>query len=214
MRLPVTIREPGRVDYAATYADMRRFTDTRDAATPDEIWLLEHNPVYTLGTNADPAHVLAPGTTPVVQTDRGGQVTWHGPGQLVVYVMLDLQRTNLGVRELVCRLEGAIIGTLDGYGIAAAGREGAPGVYCGEQKIASVGLRIRKHCSYHGISVNVCNDLEPFTRINPCGYAGLTVTRACDHGGPADPAMFAATLVPQLLAHLQLRTTIANPSPG
>lgn len=213
MRLPVTIREPGRVDYAATYADMRRFTDTRDAATPDEIWLLEHNPVYTLGTNADPAHVLATGTTPVVQTDRGGQVTWHGPGQLVVYVMLDLRRTKLGIRELVCRLERAIIGTLDHYGIAAAGRAGAPGVYCGEQKIASVGLRIRKHCSYHGISLNVCNDLEPFTRINPCGYAGLTVTRACDHGGPADPGKFAATLVPQLLTHLQLKATVASPSP-
>ncbi len=214
MRLPVIIREPGRVDYASTYADMRRFTDTRDAATRDEIWLLEHHPVYTLGTNADPAHLLAPGNTPVVKTDRGGQVTWHGPGQLVAYVMLDLRRTQLGIRELVCRLERAIIGTLDGYGIAATGREGAPGVYCGDQKIASVGLRIRNHCSYHGISLNVCNDLEPFTRINPCGYAGLTVTRACDHGGPADVSKFAATLAPQLLAHLKLKPLIVKKSGG
>jgi lipoyl(octanoyl) transferase len=214
MRLPVIIREPGRVDYASTYADMRRFTDTRDAATRDEIWLLEHNPVYTLGTNADPAHVLAAGNTPVLKTDRGGQVTWHGPGQLVAYVMLDLRRTPLGIRELVCRLERAIIGTLDGYGIAAAGREGAPGVYCGDQKIASLGLRIRNHCSYHGISLNVCNDLEPFTRINPCGYAGLTVTRACDHGGPADVSTVAATLAPQLLAHLKLKPLVVKKSAG
>jgi lipoyl(octanoyl) transferase len=208
-RLPVIIHEPGRVDYASTYADMRHFTDTRIATTNDEIWLLEHNPVYTLGTNANPAHLLAPGDTPVVQTDRGGQVTWHGPGQLVAYVLVDLRRTKLGIRELVCRLQRAIIGTLDGYGIAAAGREGAPGVYCGDQKIASVGLRIRNHCSYHGIALNVCNDLEPFTRINPCGYAGQAVTRACDQGGPADISLYLTTLAPQLLAHLKLKTIIS-----
>jgi lipoyl(octanoyl) transferase len=204
MPLPVIIRELGRVDYSPTCAAMRRFTDTRDAATRDEIWLLEHNPVYTLGTNADRSHVLAPGNTPIVQTDRGGQVTWHGPGQLVAYVMLDLRRMKLGIRDLVCRLERAIIGTLDGYGIAAAGREGAPGVYCGDRKIASVGLRIRKHCSYHGISINICNDLQPFAGINPCGYAGMAVTRACDLGGPADISNYVATLVPHLAAQLQL----------
>jgi len=204
MPLPVLIRELGRVDYSPICADMRHFTATRDAATRDEIWLLEHNPVYTLGTNGDRAHVLAPGNTPIVQTDRGGQVTWHGPGQLVAYVMLDLRRMKLGIRELVCRLERAIIGTLDGYGIAATGREGAPGVYCGDRKIASVGLRIRNHCSYHGIAINVCNDLQPFAGINPCGYAGMAVTRACDLGGPADIRLYAATLSAQLVAQLQL----------
>ena len=204
MRRAVIIREPGRVDYAATCDEMRRFTDRRTVSTQDEIWLLEHDPVYTLGINADKSHLLNPGDTPVIQTDRGGQVTWHGPGQLVAYVMLDLRRAKLGIRELVCRLERAIIGTLDGYGIAAAGRKGAPGVYCGDHKIASVGLRIRNHCSYHGISINVCNDLRPFAGINPCGYAGLAVTRACDLGGPDNVDTFAATLAPQLLAHLQL----------
>ena len=209
MAFPVIIRELGRVEYSPTCADMRRFTDSRDVTTSDEIWLLEHNPVYTLGTNSDRAHVLAPGNTPIVQTDRGGQVTWHGPGQLVAYVMLDLRRMQLGTRELVCRLERAIIGTLDGYGIAASGRAGAPGVYCGERKIASVGLRIRKHCSYHGIAINVCNDLLPFAGINPCGYAGMAVTRACDLGGPADIRQYAAKLVPQLAAHLQLKVAAA-----
>jgi len=208
MPLPVIIRELGRVDYSPTCADMRRFTDNRDATTGDEIWLLEHNPVYTLGINGDRSHVLAPDTTPIVQTDRGGQVTWHGPGQLVAYVMLDLRRLKLGIRELVCRLERAIIGTLDGYGIAATGRAGAPGVYCGDSKIASVGLRIRNHCSYHGIAINVCNDLQPFAGINPCGYPGMAVTRACDLGGPADIRQYTALLASQLATHLQL-TAIA-----
>lgn len=210
MSVQVIIRELGRVDYSPTCVAMRRFTDTRDAATRDEIWLLEHNPVYTLGTNGNRSHILAPGNTPIVQTDRGGQVTWHGPGQLVAYVMVDLHRLKLGVREFVCRLEHAIIGTLDEYGIAAAGREGAPGVYCGDRKIASVGLRIRKHCSYHGISINICNDLQPFGGINPCGYAGMAVTRACDLGGPTDISKYAATLAPQLAAHLQL--TVVAPA--
>ncbi len=199
----ILIRELGRVDYQETYQAMRDLTAARVASSPDEIWLLEHHPVYTLGTHADASHVLAPGDTPVVSTDRGGQVTWHGPGQLVVYVMLDLARARLGVRELVCRLERAVIDTLADYGIRATGRPGAPGVYCGTAKIASVGLRIRKHSSYHGIAVNVCNDLTPFSGINPCGYEGLAVTRICDEGGPASVAAVAADLLPRLLGSLE-----------
>jgi lipoyl(octanoyl) transferase len=212
MPAPVIIRQQGRMPYAAAFEAMQRFTAARDSATRDELWLVEHDPVYTLGTHADPAHLLAPGDTPVVQTDRGGQVTWHGPGQLVVYVLLDLQRARLGVRDLVCALERAIISMLGGYGIAAAGKPGAPGVYCGARKIASVGLRIRRHCSYHGISINVCNDLQPFLRMNTCGYAGLAVTRTCDLGGPTDTAECARALLPLLLAELKLEAPV-NPQP-
>lgn len=201
----ILIRELGRVDYQKTYQAMRELTAARVASSPDEIWLLEHYPVYTLGTHADAGHVLAPGDTPVISTDRGGQVTWHGPGQLVVYVMLDLARARLGVRELVCRLERAVIDMLADYGIRAAGRPGAPGVYCGTAKIASVGLRIRNHASYHGIAVNVCNDLTPFGGINPCGYEGLAVTRICDEGGPDSVAAVAADLLPRLLGSLEVK---------
>jgi lipoyl(octanoyl) transferase len=199
------VRELGRVRYEETYRAMRELSAARVASSPDEIWLLEHEPVYTLGTHADAGHVLAPGDTPVISTDRGGQVTWHGTGQLVVYVMLDLARAKLGVRDLVCRLERAVIDTLAGYGISAAGRDGAPGVYCGAAKIASVGLRIRKHASYHGIAVNVSNDLAPFGGINPCGYEGLSVTRICDEGGPASVAAVAADLLPNLLRSLNMK---------
>jgi lipoyl(octanoyl) transferase len=204
MSKPVIIRNLGLVDYAHTYAAMRQFSAERDAQTPDELWLLEHPPVYTLGTNADEAHVLLRDSTPVVRTDRGGQVTWHGPGQAMVYVLLDLQRSHLGVRELVCRLEKAVIATLAFYQIEASGREGAPGVYCNGAKIASLGLRIRRHRSYHGIAVNVCNSLLPFSNINPCGYEGLAVTRTCDLQGPDDVASLHSRLLPELLQQLDL----------
>jgi lipoyl(octanoyl) transferase len=207
MQQPVTIREMGLVSYADSLAEMRRFTEARNTTTTDEIWLLEHPAVYTLGTNADEAHILNIGDTPIVRTDRGGQVTWHGPGQLVVYVLVDIKRARLGIRELVCRLEQAIITTLAGYGIQANGREGAPGVYCGDAKIASVGLRIRQHRSYHGVAINVCNDLSPYSDINPCGYEGMTVTRTSDHGGPRLVAELARTLLPNLLASLNLERT-------
>jgi len=174
--MPLVVRELGTVDYSPTLQRMLDFTLQRDSDAPDEIWLLQHPPVFTLGTNADPDHVIAPGDIPVVQVDRGGQVTYHGPGQLVAYVLLDLKRLRLGIRDLVCRLENSVIDTLASYDILAAGREGAPGVYVNGQKIASIGLRIRKNCSYHGIAVNVNPDLEPFSRINPCGYEGLAVT--------------------------------------
>ena len=198
------IRNLGLVDYAETYATMRRFTDERDAQTVDELWFLEHPPVYTLGTNTDMAHLLETDSTPVVQTDRGGQVTWHGPGQAIVYVLVDIKRARLGVRELVGRLEQAIIATLAAFGIAASGRDGAPGVYVDGAKIASLGLRIRKYSSYHGIAVNVCNSLEPFKGINPCGYEGQAVPRTCDLGGPADVAELSERLLQELLKQLEL----------
>jgi lipoyl(octanoyl) transferase len=177
---------------------MQRFTNHRGPGTRDEIWLLEHPPVFTLGLNADPAHLLAPGDIPVLRVDRGGQVTYHGPGQVVAYVMVDVRRANLGVRELVTRLERAVIDTVGDYGIQAECRRDAPGVYVGGAKLASVGLRIRRGASYHGIALNVAMDLEPFSRINPCGYAGLRVTQVADLGGPADTKKIAGDLGPRL----------------
>lgn len=155
---------------------MQAFTAARTAQTPDELWLVEHPPVFTLGRAGKPEHLLAPGDIPVVHSDRGGQVTYHGPGQLVVYTLLDVRRLGLGPRELVRRIEQGIIDYLASLGIDGQRRAGAPGVYCGGAKIAALGLRIRAHGSYHGLALNVDMDLEPFARINPCGYAGLAVT--------------------------------------
>src|SRR5687768_4752887 len=163
---------------------MQRITDTRDENTPDEIWLLEHPPVFTLGLNADAGHVLAAGDIPVVKIDRGGQVTYHGPGQLVVYPLIDIRRMGLGVRDLVTALERAVIEFCASLGIEAATRPGAPGVYANGRKLASVGLRIRRGASYHGLALNVDMDLEPFQRINPCGYAGLQMTQLAALGQP------------------------------
>jgi len=177
---PPAIRRLGLVDYESTWRDMQRFTDTRTPTTRDEIWFLEHPPVFTLGMNGRREHVLAPGDIPVVPVDRGGQVTYHGPGQLVVYPLLDLRRLGLGVRELVMRLENAVIELAAGYGVDAVGRRDAPGVYVGGKKLASIGLRVRRGCSYHGLALNVVNDLEPFSRINPCGFEGLQVIRIAD----------------------------------
>ena len=178
------VRWLGRVDYVPTWREMQRITDTRDAHTPDEIWLLEHPPVFTQGLNGDPSHVLAAGDIPVVQIDRGGQVTYHGPGQLVVYPLVDIRRAGLGVRDLVTALERAVIAYCATLGIEAECRKNAPGVYVAGQKIASVGLRIRRGASYHGLAFNVNMDLEPFQRINPCGYAGLEMTQLAAHGQP------------------------------
>jgi lipoic acid synthetase len=174
----------GRVDYIPTWREMQRITDTRDADTPDEIWLLEHPPVFTQGLNGDPSHVLAAGDIPVVQIDRGGQVTYHGPGQLVVYPLIDIRRAGLGVRDLVTALERAVIAYCATLGIEAECRKNAPGVYVAGRKIASVGLRIRRGASYHGLAFNVNMDLEPFQRINPCGYAGLQMTQLAAQGQP------------------------------
>ena len=165
---------------------MKRFTDERDAGTPDEVWFVEHPSVFTLGLNADPSHVLRPGEIPVMKIDRGGQVTYHGPGQLVAYTLLDLRRAKLSVRGVVEALEGAVIDTAAAYGIEAYGRRDARGVYSGKRKFAAIGLRIRRHCSYHGIAVNVAMDLKPFRRINPCGFEDLEVTQLSELCGVTD----------------------------
>lgn len=174
---PVPIlRWLGRVEYQPTWRAMQEFTEHRAADTADQIWFLEHPPVFTLGMNAKREHLLAPGEVPVVQIDRGGQVTYHGPGQLVVYPLLDVRRLGMGVRQLVVNLENAVIDLVAQWNIEATGRRDAPGIYVADRKLASIGLRIRRGCSYHGIALNVAMDMEPFRRINPCGYAGLEVT--------------------------------------
>lgn len=197
-----TVRHLGRVGYQATLTSMKHFTDRRHAATDDEIWLLEHMPVFTLGLNADRAHLLSPGDIPVVQADRGGQVTYHGPGQLVAYTLIDLKRARLGIRDLVCALESAVIDTVAQFGIHAAARRDAPGVYVDGRKLASVGLRVRRGCSYHGLALNVAMDTEPFQRINPCGFENLTVTQLSELGAPTDLATVASALADALLAQL------------
>ena len=170
------LRELGLVEYAPTLEAMKTFTDDRGPDTPDELWLLQHPPVFTQGQAGKAEHLLAPGDIPVVQVDRGGQVTYHGPGQCVVYLLVNMRRLGLGVRDLVSTIEQAILALLSEYAIEAAAKAGAPGVYVAGEKIASLGLRVRRGCSYHGLALNVDMDLEPFQRINPCGYEGLRVT--------------------------------------
>ncbi|MGH8206207.1 MAG: lipoyl(octanoyl) transferase LipB, partial [Steroidobacteraceae bacterium] len=181
-----------------------RFTEERAADTADEIWLLEHEPVFTLGLGADISHVLAAGDIPVVRIDRGGQVTYHGPGQLVVYAMVDLRRAGLGVRALVSALEESVIACAAAYGIHAEAFAEAPGVYVQQRKLASVGLRVRRGGSYHGLALNVNMDLAPFGRINPCGYAGLQMTQLAALGAPTDVLQTARALAPLLAARLGL----------
>lgn len=174
--MELVTRTLGLADYQTVLKSMRDFTDQRDADTPDELWLLQHPRVFTQGQAGKAEHLLAPGDIPVIQVDRGGQVTYHGPGQWVVYLMVDLKRRGLGVRALVTLIEDSIVELLAAYGIVAAPRPEAPGVYVDGDKIASLGLRVRRGCSYHGLALNVDMDLEPFQRINPCGYEGLQVT--------------------------------------
>ncbi len=205
---PPRVQWLGRVDYEPTWRAMQRLTDERDASTPDEIWLLEHPPVFTLGMNADPRHVLLAGDIPVVQIDRGGQVTYHGPGQLVVYPLIDLRRAGLGVRDLVTALEQAVVAYAATLGIEAAPRRDAPGVYVAGAKLASVGIRIRRGASYHGLALNVEMDLEPFQRINPCGYEGLAMTQLAALGcGERRVEDVARQFVPHLLAALGFAAT-------
>ncbi len=173
--MKTVVRRPGLQDYEPVWLAMREYTDARGADAEDEIWLLEHPPVYTLGLAGRPEHILDARGIPVVHSDRGGQVTYHGPGQLVVYLLLDLKRRGIGVKDLVWRTEQATMDALAGLGVPASRRTGAPGVYTHEAKIAALGFRVRRGCCYHGLAVNVDMDLEPFTRINPCGYAGLRV---------------------------------------
>ena len=178
------VKRLGRVDYQPTFQAMLDFTASRMAETPDEIWIVEHPPVYTLGQAGKPEHILKDVGIPVVKIDRGGQVTYHGPGQVVIYLLLDLARLKTKVRELVTAIEQAVIDLLAGHGLTAERRDGAPGVYVGDAKIAALGLRIRNGCSYHGVSLNVDMDLSPFAAINPCGYAGLKVVQTKDFNIP------------------------------
>ncbi len=195
---PAIVRDLGRQAYAPVWHAMQRFTDARSDASADELWVVEHDPVFTLGQAGKDEHVLAPGDIPVLHVDRGGQVTYHGPGQLVVYPLLQLRRLGIGVRDYVCRIEQALIDTLDEWNIGAERRDGAPGVYVGGAKIAALGIRVRRGCTFHGLAFNVAMDLEPFQRINPCGYQGLQVTSVLDLGGPSGMA----AVTPVLLGHL------------
>ena len=198
----LSIRELGEADYESTWLAMKHFTDDRDKHTQDEVWLVQHPPVFTQGQAGKAEHLLLPGDIPVVKSDRGGQVTYHGPGQLVAYLMLDVRRLGFGVRELVTRMEQCLIDLLASYGVTAVARPDAPGVYVEGAKIASLGLRIRNGCSFHGLALNVDMDLEPFRRINPCGYAGLAMTQLRDHAGPIEFAEVGARLRSQLVKHL------------
>lgn len=181
---------------------MHVFTDERNGDTTDEVWLVEHEPVFTQGQAGKAEHLLATGDIPVVQSDRGGQVTYHGPGQQVAYFLIDLKRKKMGVRELVTAIENIVIDTLAHYGIKSRARPDAPGVYVGNDKICSLGLRIRRGCSFHGLALNVNMDLSPFLRINPCGYEGMTMTQTVDLGGPASLAELYPVLVEKLTSHL------------
>lgn len=178
----LNIRDLGRCDYVPVWRDMQAFTAARTQDTPDELWIVEHPPVFTLGLNGKAEHLLNPGNIPVINVDRGGQVTYHGPGQLVIYTLIDIQRRHLGVKELVRQIEQAIINLLADFDIHAEGREDAPGVYVADAKIAALGLRVKQGRTYHGLALNVAMDLAPFSRINPCGHAGMAVTQSRDLG--------------------------------
>ena len=193
------VRDLGEQPYLETWEAMKSFTASRDASTPDELWLLEHPRVYTQGQAGKAEHILAPGDIPVILVDRGGQVTYHGPGQLVVYLMIDLTRHRLGIRSLVDVIEQAIVRTLAGMGVSAAPRPDAPGVYVEQAKIASLGLRVRRGCSFHGLALNVAMDMEPFRRINPCGYAGMAMCQVSDFVPGATVAGLAPALSDELV---------------
>jgi lipoyl(octanoyl) transferase len=209
--LAALVRDLGRHAYEPVWRAMQGFTDTRTADTPDELWLVEHDPVFTLGQAGKPEHVLMPGDIPVLQVDRGGQVTYHGPGQIVVYPLLDLKRLKVGVRDYVCKIEQAIIDTLADWNLHAERREGAPGVYVNGAKVAALGIRVRRGCTFHGLAFNIAMDLEPFHRINPCGYAGLQVTSMLDLGGPSSLDAVKPVLLEQLAAQFGLRLQTAPP---
>ncbi len=197
-RMALRVRDLGPTDYPTVFDAMRVFTDTRDASSADEIWLTEHEAVFTQGQAGKPEHVLAPADIPVVATDRGGQVTYHGPGQIVAYTMFDIGRMGIGVRALVAGIEDAIIAALGDWNIEAEARDDARGVYVGRRKIGALGLRVRHGRAYHGLALNVAMDLTPFSRINPCGLVGMDVTQVSDLGGPADLDAARAALVRKL----------------
>ena len=198
----IVVKRLGRVDYAPTFQAMQDFTAARTEATADELWIVEHPPVYTLGQAGKPEHILRDVGIPLVKIDRGGQVTYHGPGQVVIYLLLDLARLKIKVRELVTAIEQAVIDLLAEHGVTAERRDGAPGVYVGDAKVAALGLRIRNGCSYHGVSLNVDMDLYPFTAINPCGYAGLKVIQTRDLNIPLSVDEAGEQLAKHLLRQL------------
>lgn len=200
----LTVRWLGhRKDYQPCWQAMQEFTQNRGEEAGDEIWLLEHAPVFTQGQNGKPEHVLNPGDIPVVQTDRGGQVTYHGPGQLMIYTLIDLRRKKMNIRELVSQLEQTFVDFLAEYNIEAAANPAAPGVYVNGKKIASIGLRVRKGCSYHGVAFNVALDMEPFTRINPCGYSQLQMASLSELGGPKNTLEAGRGLIKHLMKNLR-----------
>jgi lipoyl(octanoyl) transferase len=209
MSQPVLVRRLGRQPYEPVWRAMQAFTDSRGPDTPDELWVLEHDPVFTLGQAGKWEHVLMPGDIPVVPVDRGGQVTYHGPGQIVAYPLFDLRRLKVGVRELVNRIEQALIDTMETWNIGAVRRDGAPGVYVGDAKVAALGLRVRRGCSFHGLAFNIDMDLEPFHRINPCGYQGLAVTQVLDLGGPGSLAEVETVLIGELARQFGLTPVAA-----
>ena len=208
----LVVRELGRQAYEPVWRAMQEFTNTRTESTPDEIWFCDHDSVFTLGLNTKPEHLLAPGDIPVIQIDRGGQVTYHGPGQLMIYPLVDLRRAGLGVRDLVTALEQSVVDLAADYGIEAASRCDAPGVYIDAVKLASVGLRIRRGSSFHGMALNVDVDLEPFSRINPCGFKDLQLTDLARLGADNDLATVRDKLLPHLLRHLQLDQALSSAS--
>lgn len=199
----LAVHQLGRVDYEPTWRAMQEFTATRTPETADELWVCEHPPVYTLGQAGKPEHLLTDIGIPLVQIDRGGQITYHGPGQVVIYLLIDLPRRKLKVREIVTAIEQAVIDLLAGYDVAAERHEKAPGVYVGPAKVAALGLRIRKGCCYHGVSLNVDMDLSPFAAINPCGYPGMPVTQTKDLGISLTPPQAAQALAGHLKAQLE-----------
>jgi len=201
----VVIRDLGLADYESTWKEMQVFTETRDADTPDEIWLLEHPPVFTQGQAGKAEHLLNTGDIPVIKVDRGGQVTYHGPGQLVAYVLVDIKRAGMGVRNLVTGIENAIIATLGENDVVASATPDAPGVYVSGRKIASLGLRIKKGCSFHGLALNIDMSLEPFLRINPCGYVGLEMVQLTELVGATDMSLIKQQLTQSLIKYLDFQ---------
>ncbi|EGR1392048.1 TPA: lipoyl(octanoyl) transferase LipB [Vibrio parahaemolyticus] len=202
MQHQLVVKRLGRQDYEPVWKAMHEFTDQRTEETPDEIWLVEHNPVFTQGQAGKAEHLINTGDIPVVQSDRGGQVTYHGPGQLVAYFLINLRRKKLGVRDLVTTIENLVINTLKAYNIDSAARPDAPGVYVDGKKICSLGLRIRKGCSFHGLALNVNMDLTPFLRINPCGYAGMEMVQVSQFNGPSDVETVEKQLIEELVTLL------------
>ena len=206
------VRDLGRQPYEPVWRAMQAFTDARTEATPDELWLVEHEPVFTLGQAGKPEHVLMAGDIPVIHVDRGGQVTYHGPGQLVLYPLLDLRRLKVGVREYVDRIEQAVIDTLGDWNITAARRDGAPGVYVNGAKVMALGIRVRRGCTFHGLAFNIAMDLSPYQRINPCGYAGLRVTSVLDLGGPSGLEVVKPVLIGHVARQFGLMVESAPPT--